>query len=217
MRTPITYRALSAWPNNVRATPYDKRKRSPFRSAWGATLDDLDRELVAAKAWNVVIEIDAPPSEIRRDGMPRVDARTRGPGVIISYELHYKNNSVQRFVFPCDTYHDWQDNVRAIAKTLEALRAVDRYGVTRDGQQFAGFKAIPASTGTTLSVEQAANVLSRHGGIVLNQNQPDYEAARRAFRSARSRTHPDAGGTTDEFTLVTSAGKALEQHFGRAL
>jgi hypothetical protein len=38
----------------------------------------------------------------------------------------------------------WQHNVRAIALTLEALRAVDRYGATETGQQYTGFKALPA-------------------------------------------------------------------------
>jgi hypothetical protein len=216
MRANVTYRALPAWPNNVPATPYHKRKRSPFRSIWSKTLRDLDRELIAVKAWNTVIEIDAPASEIRRDGMPRADARTRGPGVIISYELHYKNsNRVDRFVFPCDTYNDWQDNVRAIARTLEALRAVDRYGVTRDGQQFSSFKAIPAQTSATKSVEWAASVLRQHAGVVFDIE--DFNQCRAAYRAARSKAHPDAGGSPDSWHAVQAAGERLAAHFGAPL
>lgn len=44
-----------------------------------------------------------------------------------------------RAVFATDAYGTWQMNVRAIAKTLEALRAADRYGATQ-GRQYAGFR-----------------------------------------------------------------------------
>jgi hypothetical protein len=50
---------------------------------------------------------------------------------------------VERLVFATDAYEDWQHNVRAIALTLEALRAVDRYGTT-GGRQYAGFRQLTA-------------------------------------------------------------------------
>ncbi len=46
--------------------------------------------------------------------------------------------------FPCDRFKHWDDNLRAISLTLERMRAVDRYGVTLNKQQYAGFKALPA-------------------------------------------------------------------------
>lgn len=48
-----------------------------------------------------------------------------------------------RMVLATDTYEHWQANVRAIALTLEALRAVDRYGATQ-GRQYAGFQQLTA-------------------------------------------------------------------------
>lgn len=38
--------------------------------------------------------------------------------------------------YPCDTFTTLQDNLRVIALALEALRMVDRYGVTRRGEQY---------------------------------------------------------------------------------
>jgi hypothetical protein len=78
-------------------------------------------------------------------------------------------------------------------------------------------KAIPATSSAELTVEQSANVLSRHSGIVVNQNTPDYEVCRRAFRAARAKTHPDAGGAASEFTVVNAAGARLAAHFGKPL
>ena len=222
MRVTITYRALNAWPNDVPQTTYHNRQRSPFLSPWGTTLVDLDRELSQIGARDVIIEIDAPPSEIRRDGMPRADARTRSPGVILTFEKRRRGAGAtwERFRYPCDTYHDWQDNVRAIAKTLEALRACDRYGVTTNGQQYAGFKALPAQSGAVLSVEQAAEILRRHSGISLLVHDPDFDASRIAFRTARARLHPDSGKTNGDLSAwqaVEAAGKRLAEHFGATL
>lgn len=229
MRVSVTFRALPAWPNNLPAHTYGSRERSPFRSTWGATLKDLDRELALIGARNIVIELDCPESEIRRDGVPRADARTRTPGVIISFEKMrrdpegravYVGTQLQydRYVYPCDTYHDWQDNVRAIAKTLEALRACDRYGVTTRGQQYAGFKQLPASTNGTISTERAAQLISEFGGAQPALILQDSTYAKKAIRTAQGATHPDRrGGSNDAFTLVGAAKRQLEAHFGGAL
>lgn len=47
----------------------------------------------------------------------------------------------KRLVYATDTCVYWQHNVRSIALGLEALRAVDRYGISKRGQQYAGFRA----------------------------------------------------------------------------
>lgn len=44
-----------------------------------------------------------------------------------------------RLVYATDVCERWQHNVRSIALGLQALRAVDRYGISRRGQQYAGF------------------------------------------------------------------------------
>lgn len=46
--------------------------------------------------------------------------------------------------FRCATFHTWQDNVRAIALGMEALRKVERYGITELDQQYAGFMQLNA-------------------------------------------------------------------------
>ncbi len=47
----------------------------------------------------------------------------------------------KRLVYATDACEFWQHNVRSIALGLEALRAVDRYGISRRGEQYAGFRA----------------------------------------------------------------------------
>lgn len=132
----ITFRALSQWP--VSPTPSGNRRRSPFKATWEKTLDVLESELEHIHATNVVIEADCDRSQIRVDGHLRADAKLRGPGVIISFDT-----PVGALRFPCDTFEDWKANVRAIALSLEALRTVDRYGVTRRAEQYKGWSALP--------------------------------------------------------------------------
>lgn len=47
----------------------------------------------------------------------------------------------KRLVYATDACQFWQHNVRSIALGLEALRAVDRFGISRRGEQYAGFRA----------------------------------------------------------------------------
>jgi hypothetical protein len=46
-----------------------------------------------------------------------------------------------RLVYATDACDFWQHNVRSIALGLAALRAVDRYGISRRGEQYAGYRA----------------------------------------------------------------------------
>src|SRR5579863_10251967 len=52
-------------------------------------------------------------------------AKLRTQGIILTF-----NSKHGPLSYPCDKYSNWQANLRAIALSLEALRAVDRYGVT---------------------------------------------------------------------------------------
>jgi len=47
----------------------------------------------------------------------------------------------KRLVYATDCCQFWQHNVRSIALGLQALRAVDRYGISRRGEQYSGFRA----------------------------------------------------------------------------
>lgn len=46
----------------------------------------------------------------------------------------------KRLVYATDVCEYWQHNVRSIALGLESLRAVDRYGISKRGEQYAGFR-----------------------------------------------------------------------------
>lgn len=191
----------------------DPNFRGPLRpTPIGQTLDELRRELAYLAARDVVLELDLQEGDLRLDGWPRADARPRTPRVVLSFGSKY--GPVR---YPCDTFDRWEDNVRAIRLALEALRTVDRYGVTRRGEQYTGWKALPAQSSATVSVEAAAEVLGRFslGGsrpILLSR-----DAFQEAHRRARAATHPDRNdGSRASWDAVEAAAAVLMAHHGGA-
>ncbi len=182
------------------------RRRGVFRVSPGRAIDDLRQELERAGALRATLELDVRDGDIRADGQLRANSRPFSPRVVVSFE----HPTAGWLRYPCDTFSDHLDNIRAIALALEALRAVERYGVVRRAEQYAGWKALPASTSPTLSSAQAAKVLAEYGypgapeGTAIAPSthtslrqqlreailasRDEYEAARRI---ARKRVHPD--------------------------
>lgn len=212
-----TYRPL-VW-TGPRTPANQRRSRYQFKAPWSATLDLLDRELVQLDASEVVIEADFREQDLRVDGMPRANARQpEFPGVKISFNAP----GIGRVEYGTDAYELWQHNVRAIALSLEALRAVDRYGTTRGRQQYTGFKAIgggtPMPTSRITTREQAATWLSEQAiesplsgrSVVTAQDILSGGRARYAYRLAAQRLHPDAGGTTELFQRLQQAKAVLD-------
>lgn len=186
------------------------RKFPQFRSTYPQTLDLLEQELVNLRAKEIVLQAFIGWEDIRNDGVPKSSANFRDPGVILTFET--KNGTLS---FPCDTYTDWQSNLRAIALSLEALRSVNRYGVTRRNEQYQGWRQLATSSGKPFPNKEAAAIyLSGHAG-----NQPggwhgmvaDSAMRQQAYRRAAAKLHPDApGGSHDEFVRLQAALAMLE-------
>lgn len=201
------------------------RRRSPFRVTPGKTLDELEHELDAIRAKDVVLEVDVRETEISvRTGWPLANARPATPRVVLSF-THSDQGGVR---YPCDTFLNWEDNVRAIRLALEALRAVSRYGVVRKGEQYAGWKALPASTTAVMTSQVAMSILiardPRSAQVTSDvamkmaaEALKSREKARDVYLAAARATHPDAGGDTERFQQVQAAKDILAAHFGGAL
>ena len=124
-----------------------RRKASTFTATWTSTEELLEREVRLLGGKNVVIEVDVREGDLRLDGKLKARARSESPAVRVSFESREHGP----MMFQCDRYNGgpwgnrmepWQHNVRAIALTLEALRAAERHEAIDSGQQYAGFKAI---------------------------------------------------------------------------
>lgn len=199
----INFEPVDIWP--VKETSSYMAKRSPFRAAWSDTLRLLDRELSALGAKRVLIRCYLDRSRIRQDGAPRSDARMHRPGIILSFDSRHGPISL-----PCDKFDDWRDNLRAIALSLEALRKVDRYGVTNRAEQYRGWQALPApgfSPGDEIKTRADALAFLRKviGG------RADILPPDDAIREAQFATHPDkSNGNGDAFKRVMKCERILK-------
>lgn len=197
--------------------PATQRKRSAFDSTWSTTLELLDREVRHLGGRDVVIEVDVREQDIRLDGMLRANARADSPAVVVAFETRQHGPMLYR----CDRFErsyraasvGWQENIRAIAKTLEALRSVDRYGATETGQQYAGFKALPAGTAmpaSHMTRERAIAILASYVDVPPQHLNLEPESLRSTWRRARRLTHPDRhAGDQTKWDVVEQAAQVL--------
>ena len=201
------FRPIVAWPGS----PTRSRYKAKFRANYSQTLKLLDRELQHLKARQIVVQADVTEGQIRQDGMLYASARPSSPRIILSF------NSIHGALsYPCDRYSDWQDNLRAIALSLEALRMVDRYGVTKSAEQYRGFQALPPPKPGFEEVENAASVIRQFSGYQgpFRAILTDRHFGMRMILEAQKHTHPDKGGNVDSFKKVMAALAVLEKHYG---
>lgn len=219
----VRFRPIDVWPG----APTKTRQRAAFSAPWSGRVELLNRELRHLGAKNVILQVDIPESMLRLDGFPRADARARSPGVILALDSKFGP-----LRYPCDTFYDWQDNLYAIALALEALRKVDRYGVTKRGEQYTGWKALgsgQAMGGATIQTaggivlppapnmkpEEAARYLALHSEFNAAAILKNPETAAAAYRAAAKRLHPDTEeGVGEAFKVLGEAKRVLDQHHG---
>lgn len=232
----LRYRPLGDWPDGE-LTPEASRASPQFSSTWTATLQLLEREveLLAGVGSYCVLEVAASARDVRVDGSLRADARPSHPGVVISFESlehgplrywtdRFSSGSVYRSRLRGGeggqmTVPGWQANVRAIALGLEALRAIERYGIANRGEQYTGWKQLGAGTPLgppqPMTRDEAARVLAVGADMsttpaVLAEildGDPDFVAT--VYRIAAKQHHPDTGGSPDLFRKITEARDLL--------
>lgn len=197
--------------------PFDGDKPRPggtpsrFDAPWEDTCSLLARELRHLNARSIVVELDLQERDLRLDGLPRADARLASDAVRISFESKWGPQRIETAEFT-GTWGSlgWQANLRAIALGLEALRKIDRYGISKRGEQYRGWRQIPQNVGDPtdkiVTTDDALEVVSRALGSVGDAVERDVrDAVRRAIRA----THPDTGGDATEFRKVMKAKEVL--------
>jgi hypothetical protein len=183
----LDVRPLTTWPGDL--TPAHRRAQAQFSAKLSATLSTLTRELNALGCRHPVLEVAIPPGDDWRiDGRPRANARPAHPGVVLSIP----NSAFGPLRYATDTFTTWQDNLRAIALGLEALRKVDRYGITKRGEQYAGFRELPAGSGAPteggMTQSEARNVIY---ALAELPTESEFDVA---IRRAKRKAHPDLNG-----------------------
>lgn len=186
--------------------PAGQRRRSQFKVTWSAALDVLERELDMIGGRELILEVDVREQDLRLDGMLRANARAVGaPAVVVAFKsthgpLLYRSDAYGEgsWSSPMEV---WQHNVYAVALTLEALRAVDRYGAAASGEHYQGFRQIDGAPAIVTELPMTDLEAAR---VLIAAVYPDghalgleHDVAHRVVdldalvRRARRHTHPD--------------------------
>lgn len=141
---------------------------------------------------NIVVSTNLP---LFRDGYPMTSAmEPRDTGVAVYFKLNGKPKA-----FACDRFIHVSENIQAIAKTIEALRGIERWGASDMMERaFSGFNAL-----TNGPSEDWREVL----GFQM------FEAVTRKLVESHYRElvklhHPDMGGDREVFERVMRAREA---------
>lgn len=184
---------------------HDERPGSPFHAPYAKTLELLDFELDQLDAVDVFLQVETQGGNLRVDGQLRADARVDHPGVILTIET----DKLGTLIYETDRFGRswrsgsvaWQENLRAIALGLEALRKVERYGIARRGQQYAGYREL----GSGIAMGPAAMTEAEALRILEFGPAAGPELIAGSYRRLAKDLHPDAGGDPDKFRRLTQA------------
>lgn len=199
-----------AWPPAWPKTPRHKRQRARFyqiKTRYGTrgdgsnyaikgraeasvktARDDVFAELRRLGARSVVISSNV---ELRLDGLPYSTRRDPDDsGVAVYFVRDGREQCI-----PCDKWDRVADNLTAIARTVEALRGIERWGAkSMVDAAFAGFKALPENAGgdpwwEILGVDSDASPVDIRSAWrrIAKETHPDVEGgSERAFHAAQT-------------------------------
>lgn len=119
-----------------------KRTLNPGKSQFSTGMEKATRGLLEEiRKLGGRLPVISSNAQYRNDGMPYArQARIDDTGVAVYFQRNGKP-----MVFACDNYWTVHDNIHAITKTIEALRAIERHGSSSMMERaFTGFTALPA-------------------------------------------------------------------------
>lgn len=211
MRTPVKFVPLERWPHKPTANP----EKSKFKITPTRMYELLDLELRKLSARDVLFQTFHNAGAIRSDGQPRSNSYPSQPGFILTF----KNKSGEILSFPCDTYRTMEENLYAVALSLEALRRVDRYGVTRNQEQYRGWKQLPSGAGpvgetydTSLAffADVTDEKLDEITGLCAGSEAASGLAIEMLYRRAAKKLHPDMGGSQADFQRLQECMRIIK-------
>jgi hypothetical protein len=191
------------WPAGRPRTGQWSRETAKFEVSFARARDNIVKEVTLlcggrfARDPGIVISTNI---ALRRDGLPLANQRQPDDVGVAVYFVYKK----RQMSFACDRWKKIEHNMQAIAKTIEALRGIARWG-TGDMLEaaFTGFTALPAPAAGG----------AREWWVVLGLPRDASRLdVRLAFQRLASDAHPDRGGTHERMVeLLAARDKALQE------
>ncbi|RYD77197.1 MAG: J domain-containing protein [Sphingobacteriales bacterium] len=166
------------WPMGYPRTEYPSTSR--FDTSQHLAQEGLMKELRMLGADDIIISTNIP---LRKDGLPYANYQkslVKNGDYGVAVYFNYKNNPV---VLACDKWDKLGDNMQAIRKAVEAIRGLERWGVSDMlNRVFTGFKALP---------ERASESFNSWWQILEIKANASAEEIKDAYRKKAKIYHPD--------------------------
>jgi len=177
------------WPKAYPRTR--NRKDSVFKQSLERSQKFLHEEIGRLGGSGLIVSTNI---RVRQDGYvyaADMEKLIPDPGVAI-----YFNHKGKPITMCCDQYRRVWENAYALGKAIEALRGMERWGVSDFIERaFTGFTALPS-----------AIITPRHWTDVLNLTSKCHvEDIKWAYRELCKKHHPDVGGDPNAFIELTTA------------
>lgn len=189
------------WPAGYKRTNSGTRKDSQFRQTMSAAQSFLQKQIELLEATDLIVSTNIPVR--KSDGgfyADMINKKIEDPGVAI----YFKHKKMDRSMC-CDQYERVWENIYALGKGLEALRGIERWGISEFlDRAFTGFPALPE----TVIINQKSI-----WKILGLQEMPDHHMQiRLAYKKKAMELHPDKTGSSERFIELQEAYKqALSQ------
>lgn len=154
---------------------------------------EIVRQLELMGATNIVINSNM---MLRNDGVPYARQNVSDTGVAVYFTLKGKQQCI-----PCDRWVKLEENMKAVSKTIDALRGIERWGAKETvDAAFSGFKALPAGSGNSMDTYTKS-----WWEILQVSKDASKDEIRTAFRRLAHQCHPDKGGSEEAFKTINQA------------
>ena len=193
------------WPDGFERTSAGEREPYPhgFRVTRSQAFDNILEELRKMDARDVQLDTGAEHQQ-RNPNKPYANSDFDDPGVVVRFE-----RNGQQFAVPCDRWDNPRDNAQAIARYLDAKRALERYGVETVESEFATQRLPPGDDeADAIVVGAAPNQPDPHDVLEVSPDASD-AVVKAAARQKLAEHHPDKGGNRDQFRRVKEAKEAM--------
>tara|TARA_R110002049_G_scaffold2743_1_gene20915 strand:+ start:12893 stop:13591 length:699 start_codon:yes stop_codon:yes gene_type:complete len=188
------------WPRN------NVQEHSRFKSTMAKSRDFLVAEInrLCSPYSKTYLDLHDPSGiiistnvQLRNDGLPYASQRLpTDSGVAVYFTFNEK-----QMCFASDKYYYVWENLHAIAKTIEAIRAIERWSASDMMERaFTGFVALPPQN------EHWRTVLKVSEDCTLENCSTNY-------KFLRSKYHPDKGGDRDDFVKLQKAWEECCEYF----
>lgn len=186
------------WPAEYDRTPPNEREPYPhgFRVTRSQAFDNILEELRRVDARNVQMDTGAKHQK-RNPNKPYANSSFEDPGVVVRFE-----RDGQQYCIPMDRWDNPRDNAQAIARTLEAKRALARYGVETIESEYQTM-ALPSADGDAVVAS-----VPPHKVLGVAPDAPP-AVVKGAYRELLMERHPDHGGSREEFEQLQAAKEAM--------